>query len=159
MSIRRWPTDWARSSVWGFLDGPVRWLSEHPWVGWGMLCLSLAMILAAILLLPWIIGRIPAEYFSRNRRPQLPWQQMHPALRIAALAAKNLLGALLILAGIIMLFGPGQGVLTILLGLALVDVPGKRALERWIVARPAVFNALNKLRARGGHPPLEHPYS
>jgi hypothetical protein len=56
-----------------------------------------------------------------------------------------------------MLFTPGQGIVTILIGLVLVDLPGKRALERWMVGRPRVLAAINRLRAKYGHPPLEDP--
>jgi hypothetical protein len=49
---------------------------------------------------------------------------------------------------------PGQGVLTILLGIMLLDFPGKRALETRIVGRPRVNGAVNALRARFGKPPL-----
>jgi hypothetical protein len=49
---------------------------------------------------------------------------------------------------------PGQGILTILLGIMLVDFPGKRELERKIVSRPQVFETINKLRHRFGKPNL-----
>ena len=52
----------------------------------------------------------------------------------------------MILAGLVMLITPGQGVLSILLGLALVDVPGKRTLERKIFQRPPVLKLVNRLR-------------
>ncbi len=68
---------------------------------------------------------------------------------------KNLLGGLLIVAGLIMLVTPGQGVLSILLGLVLVDVPGKRKVERKIIERKSVLKVVNRLRARAGQPPLE----
>ena len=67
---------------------------------------------------------------------------------------RNALGAVLLAAGIAMLVLPGQGLLTILLGLMLVDFPGKRRAERALVARPNVFEALNWLRAKAGRPPL-----
>ena len=70
---------------------------------------------------------------------------------------KNLLGALLVLLGIIMLFTPGQGLLTLLVGLLLMNFPGKYRLERTLVARPGVFRALNWLRGRRGAGPMEMP--
>jgi hypothetical protein len=39
--------------------------------------------------------------------------------------------------------------------LALVDIPGKRALERRIVKQPRVLAALNRLRTKYHQPPLE----
>ena len=70
------------------------------------------------------------------------------------LAAKNLLGYLLIVAGIAMLLLPGQGVLTMLLGFIMVDLPGKYRFERWLVARPLVLRSINMLRRRAGREPL-----
>ena len=49
---------------------------------------------------------------------------------------------------------PGQGVLTILAGLTLIDFPGRHPLVRSIIGRPAILAALNRLRARFKRPPL-----
>jgi hypothetical protein len=68
---------------------------------------------------------------------------------------KNLLGVALVLAGVAMLVLPGQGVLTILLGLMFMNFPGKRRLEQRIVQQPTVFQAMNWMRARAHQPPLE----
>jgi hypothetical protein len=73
------------------------------------------------------------------------------------LVGKNLLGAVLIVAGLLMLVVPGQGLLTIAVGLALTDFPGKFRLERWIVKRPSVWRTINWLRRRAGREPLERP--
>jgi hypothetical protein len=62
---------------------------------------------------------------------------------------KNVLGWVLIL--------PGQGLVTILIGLVLSDFPAKFALERRLACTPAIFNALTWLRGRAGHPPLRAP--
>lgn len=53
-----------------------------------------------------------------------------------------------------MLFTPGPGVLTILIGVMLLNFPGKRRLERKLVERPRVLEAINRLRARFGKAPL-----
>ena len=70
---------------------------------------------------------------------------------------KNLLGILLILAGLVMLVLPGQGAITILIGLALTNFPGKYAIEHRIVCQPAVAKTLNRIRELGGAPPFEMP--
>jgi hypothetical protein len=59
--------------------------------------------------------------------------------------------------GLVLLVLPGQGLLTMLAGLVLLDLPGKRAFERRVVARPRVLSALNWLRARAGREPLRRP--
>ena len=135
----------------------VGWLRQNTWLVWAGLGLSLVTLLSAVVIVPWLIVRITPDYFAHRRRPQTPWGKLHPVLRAAALAIKNALGLLLLLAGFVMLFMPGPGVITMLIGLGLMDLPGKRALERWIVARRAIFAALNTLRAKYNHPPLEHP--
>jgi hypothetical protein len=70
---------------------------------------------------------------------------------------KNLAGAILMLLGLAMALPgvPGQGVLTMIIGLTLLDFPGKRELERRLVRRPAVLRRLNDLRRRFHRPPLE----
>lgn len=140
-----------------FLKPIVDWLEQHPWLVWAGFGLSLTTVLAALVIVPWVIVRIPPDYFAHSRPPETLWRKSHPALRISMMIAMNVFGLILFLAGFVMLFTPGQGVITMLVGLALVNIPGKRALERWIVARPPVFSALNKLRAKYNHPPLEHP--
>jgi len=62
---------------------------------------------------------------------------------------------LLVIAGIIMLIGPGQGILTILIGLILMDIPGKRPLEARIIKKPTILAVVNSLRGRYDKPPLE----
>ncbi|MCU1290710.1 MAG: uncharacterized protein JWN60_2939 [Acidobacteria bacterium] len=83
--------------------------------------------------------------------PNSPW-----VVRWGALIAKNLFGAFLILLGIVLSLPgiPGQGFLTILLGLIMLDIPGKRPLEAKIIKRPAVLSAINNLRARYKKSPL-----
>jgi hypothetical protein len=52
---------------------------------------------------------------------------------------------------------PGQGLLTILLGLLFADFPGKRRLLRAILRRDSVWRALGALRKRLGREPFERP--
>jgi hypothetical protein len=135
----------------------VHWLDSHRAIAVVIVGISIATFLATLAAIPVLLTRIPPDYFSQRRRPDVPWKHYHPVLRMIALTAKNALGIILILAGAIMLFTPGQGIITLLIGLALVDLPGKRSLERWIVCRPRVLAAINRLRTRYGHPPLEDP--
>ncbi|MFO8032450.1 MAG: PGPGW domain-containing protein [Desulfohalobiaceae bacterium] len=70
---------------------------------------------------------------------------------------KNLLGIVLVLAGLAMLVLPGQGLLSIILGLALTNFPGKFKLQRRLVGYPSVLNSLNWLRRRFGRPSFLAP--
>jgi hypothetical protein len=66
------------------------------------------------------------------------------------------LGILLVVLGGIMALPviPGPGILMLVLGVILLDFPGKRRLEQWLVHRATVLNAMNRLRQRYGKPPL-----
>jgi len=111
---------------------------------------SALMFVFSLLMLPWLLGKIPADYFVRPRDP-VAW---HVLLQPQTIL-RNLLGLPLLLAGIVMLVGPGQGILTILVALGIMNFPGKFTLERWIVTRKGVLMALNWLRTKAKHRPLE----
>lgn len=115
---------------------------------------SLVTFIATLIAVPWLIVRILPDYFAHGRRPRKQGADRHPLVRGVLLAAKNLLGYLLIMAGVAMLLLPGQGVLTMLLGFIMVDLPGKYRFERWLVARPLVLRSINMLRRRAGREPL-----
>jgi hypothetical protein len=102
-----------------------------------------------------ILVKLPATYF-REDHPRELWIERHAAVRIAGIIGKNLLGALLVGLGIIMSLPgvPGQGILTILLGVMLLDFPGKRRLEYRLISQPSVLRAVNRLRHRFGKPEL-----
>ena len=57
----------------------------------------------------------------------------------------------------VMLVVPGQGLLTILIGVMLTDFPGKYALERRLISQPSIFNAINWIRDKAGKEPLKRP--
>jgi hypothetical protein len=118
---------------------------------------SIVTFIATLVLVPILVARLPEDYFSHPRRRRSRWGERHPVLRAVVLIAKNLLGVVLVLAGVGMMFLPGQGVLTILIGLMLVNFPGKYRLERWIARRRSVMRAMNWLRRRAHRPPLRAP--
>ena len=103
----------------------------------------------------YILLRLPTNYFVEHSRPQLipPKDAKGWALRIG----KNVIGAAILTAGVVMLFTPGQGVLAILLGLMLIDFPGKHALVRRLLRSGQVLAAANRWRAKFEKPPLEAP--
>jgi hypothetical protein len=103
-----------------------------------------------------ILVKIPADYFQESPRSKFLEHQSQVA-RVLAIVGKNLLGVVLVILGIVLSLPgvPGQGVLTILLGIMLLDFPGRRRFERWIVSSPRVQNGVNKLRKRFGKPPLQ----
>jgi hypothetical protein len=134
------------------------WLADF----WASLTLSRVLVGTAAFVISFVVSlvivgivmvKIPANYFSSHYHqdflPNSSW-----ITRWGAVVAKNVIGLLLVIAGIIMLVGPGQGILTILIGLILMDIPGKRPLEARLIKRPAILAAVNSFRARYNKPPL-----
>jgi len=133
------------------------WMQSHEvLLGW-LSAVSVLMFVGSISLIPWLVIRIPADYFIRQRHYADHWKPRHPLLRIVFLVTKNFFGGVLLLAGVVMLVTPGQGILTILVGLLFLDFPGKFALERRFVQIRPVRAAIAWMRAKAGRPPLELP--
>ena len=143
--------------MWDWLHNIFEWFGQNKPLVWGLTIGSAALFVLTLLAIPWIINRLPADYFRRGPEHKPRWFERHPALYAAVLVLKNALGAVLVLGGLAMLVLPGQGVLSILIGTSLLSLPGKRRLERWIVRRRAVMRGLNWIRRRGGQPPLQPP--
>ena len=121
-------------------------------LGVGVFLFSLGLSFAAIVI---VMVKIPANYFSSHYvQDFLPGSSWF--VRWGAVVAKNMFGVFLIVLGIILSLPgvPGQGILTILLGLIMLDIPGKRPLEARIIKRPSVQAAINNLRAKFNKPPL-----
>lgn len=116
---------------------------------------SVVIFLLSLALIPWIILRIPADYFAQPQRRSLVPQNLHPSIRILLLLLKNAVGLIIVLLGIAMLVLPGQGLLAILIGVALLDFPKKYQLQRWLISRGPVLKSANWLREKGNKPPLE----
>ena len=116
----------------------------------------LATFSANLVLVSIILVKIPADYFKDSTGSKFLANQS-ALVRGLAIVGKNLAGVLLVILGVLLSLPgvPGQGVLTILLGIMLLDFPGRRSLERKIVGRPKIFNAINKLRRRFHKPPLK----
>jgi hypothetical protein len=105
-----------------------------------------------------VVVQLPADHFLHPPDPSsyTGWRQ-HRALRIGWKILKNLLGLFVLPLGIVMSLPlvPGPGLVFVLLGLSLLDFPGKRALERALIRRPTVTRILTQMRARYGKPPFE----
>jgi len=122
----------------------------------GLTLFGILTFVAGVVGVPFLFSRLPADYFSGRERRALGLEPpKRPALAVLLRTLKNLLGVVLIVLGAMMLILPGQGLLTILVGLFFVDFPGKRRFERWLLARGPILRAINRLRRRAGHPPLE----
>ena len=126
-------------------------MEEHKAALFWVSGVSVAMFVGSLLLLPVLIARAPEDFFVREgKRRRTP-------LSLLLAIARNVLGAVLLCFGILMLVLPGQGLLMMLLGLSLLDVPGKRKAVRAIVQKPPVWRALSYFRKRAHKPPLQKP--
>ncbi|CAN5410786.1 hypothetical protein BH18ACI1_BH18ACI1_14450 [soil metagenome] len=136
----------------------MEWLSQF-WdsLTWGRIAFgTILLVLSAIIsysIIVLVIVKLPANYFSSDY--SLGFIKGKPLwIRWGAIILKNLIGAFLIGIGVLMILGPGPGLLTILLGLIMIDIPGKRPLEASIIKRPAILSAVNNLRSRYKKTPL-----
>ena len=132
----------------------VQWLRAHDTLLMWLVIASILTFIASIAAVAWVIVRVPPDYFTRTKPEHGPWANRHPLIRLLLVGAKNFLGLVLVIAGILMLVLPGQGVLTILAGIVLLDIPGKHHLLLWLIGRPAVFKSLNWVRTRAGREPF-----
>ena len=131
------------------------WITQNEAMIWCMAAFSIISFTGSLLLVPLLVIRIPADYFAEKKRHRWePWAHEHPVIRWSLLIAKNVLGYVFIILGIAMLVLPGQGILTILIGIMFINFPGKYRLERWVVMKAPVLNTINRLRHRAGRAPL-----
>jgi len=139
------------------LPAMFEWMQDHPGVVWSFVVASIVVFLGSALVMPALAVRIPADYFAHHRRPPGRWADQHPAIRLVIHIVKNVLGGLFMLAGAAMLFLPGQGLLTLLIGFLILDFPGKYGFDKWLIRRRPVHRSINWLRRQRGREPLRVP--
>jgi len=115
--------------------------------------LSIVFFVGSLIVIPFILIRLPADFF--DIRVPRPWMEdHHPVLRVFGHLVKNTIGAIFLFVGFLMLFLPGQGILTMLIGISMLDFPGKRKLEAKLIGQSAILNTINGMREKFGKPPL-----
>jgi hypothetical protein len=135
---RTWPT------LVGFLLSPMTVI--------GLTLFSIITCAASLIGTSWAVRRLPVDYLLGDlERPHRPGSSGLVRL------LRNALGLILLLLGALLLVLPGQGLLTILAAISLMDFRGKRRLERRLMSRPRVFALLNRFRLRAGEPRLLSP--
>jgi ABC-type Fe3+ transport system permease subunit len=115
---------------------------------------SIAVLVLCTVGVVIVLVRLPQDYFLQRRGPLIDRLRRNSWGKNLLLVGKNLLGVVLVLAGVLMLVLPGQGIITVLAGLVLLDYPRKHEVERKIVSRKPVRRAINWLRERFSTPPL-----
>lgn len=103
-----------------------------------------AGVAAGFVLLTIVVAVLPRDFFTRP-----------PRSKGAAKILKNILGVLAFVAGIALSLPmvPGPGFVLILVGLALIDFPGRQRRLRKLFSRPRVHRTLNAFRRK-----LRRPY-
>ena len=143
----------------GFLFSEFnRLIEQYPNLLWILGGLSVLTFSGTILLLPLILVRIPPDYFIHTRKERHPRSgSVRLILRLLLISVKNLTGILLLGMGFIMLFIPGQGLLTILAGVLLMNFPGKRKMEISLISQSSILHGINRIRKRAGKEELIRP--
>ncbi len=126
----------------------LEWLSPfegnyHVWLGATLV--SVVLFVGTLVAIPVICVRLPKDYFVRPFEPKARWR----------VVLRSVAAVVLLAMGAAMLVLPGQGILTILIGLSLLDFPAKRAWQRKLLRRPPVLRAMNGMRRRAGKPPFD----
>ena len=121
-------------------------------IGVLLFVVSLVISYGAVMI---VMVKIPADYFSSQYVSRFKNHDKF-IVRWGATIFKNVLGVILVLLGLVMSIPtvPGPGLLTILLGLIMIDIPGKRPLEARLLKRPSILSNINSLRRRYNKPPL-----
>ena len=129
-----------------FLQTALSWLAG----------ISIITFILSLLCIPLAVGLLSPDCFiklssAKRTRPRLT------AGFLLLLIIRNLLGILLGVAGVAMLFLPGQGLLTILLGILLISFPGKHRLIIRLIRRPSVRRSLDWIRVKRNKPTFLWP--
>ncbi len=117
------------------------------WMG----IVSTVVFVVSLALMPYLLGLIDENYFVGLGKHQLKVKNFTHLLIVII---KSLLGFILLVVGVIMLITPGQGLISILLGLFLVEFPNKYKWELKLIHHNPTFKMLNWLRAKANKPPF-----
>ncbi len=85
----------------------------------------------------WLL-KIPSDYFRKKERNE-SW---------IVKVMRNLLGLILVLLGILMLFMPGQGLITIFVGLYISDTKVTRSLRERFLKNKKIQRGLDSIRRK-----------
>ena len=135
------------------------WATGHPVLVAQLVLVSLALAVVYAVGVFFAVIHMSPDYFAHEAPAEATWRRRHPFLRLLFRGLKNVAGGGLILLGLALLVLPGQGILTVLIGLTFLDFPGKRRLEIWIVQRPSIRHRVDRVRKKAGRPRLILPDS
>jgi len=115
---------------------------------------SAIFFIISLIALPWLVGLIPEDYFFNTPINRQNDNEDNFFYKLVMKIGKNILGLVLLAGGVLMLFLPGQGLLTLFMGMVLIDYPKKKLIERRLIKIGFILKGLNWVRIRGGHSSL-----
>ena len=107
------------------------WVRQHEDILWALGIFSIICFLVSLVVIPWLVIRLPRDHFVRRGR--VPVQAVYSTRQMVWFVVKNTVGMVFVFTGVAMLVLPGQGILTILIGVGLMDFPGKHRFERMVL--------------------------
>jgi hypothetical protein len=113
----------------------------------GLAIVSVVMFVGSLVAVPVFLVKMPDDYFVRP----------HPPRSLLRRATTTVVGLALVALGIAMLVLPGQGILTILVGLGILELPFKDRVVARLLKNPKVNAAIDKLRHKAGKGSLHLP--
>ena len=129
-------------------------IQAYKWIIGSMAGASVFALVVTLIVLPFVIVKLRPDYFATPRRRPGPMRERYPLLLALLAGLKNLVGALFVISGVVMLLTPGQGLLSILVGLTMVNYPGKFRFEQRIASSRHIWRAMNWIRSKGRAAPL-----
>ena len=103
--------------------------------------LSALLFILSIIFIPYLILRLPKSYFVRELFER-------PSQNLILIFLKYIIGFLLIIFGLIMLVTPGQGLISILLGITLIPSTRRNKLIIYLIRLKGVQSSLNFIRVK-----------
>ncbi|MFZ0611222.1 MAG: PGPGW domain-containing protein [Desulfobacterales bacterium] len=133
------------------------WFLSHETLVWWTGIASLVLLVLSAILSPLAVLRLPADYLSREApTPRRSFSDRTPGGKLLVIG-RNFLGGLLVLAGILMLVMPGQGLISIIVGLGMLSLPRKHQLLQRLVGQKQVLRTINRFRVKFDRQPLQAP--
>jgi hypothetical protein len=112
-----------------------------------MLALGFGFAILGGLAATIVVVKLPRDYFAR---PEKTKERAGGLGRKIGVIAKNVAGVVLIVGGVILSLPgiPGPGIVVLLLGLTITDIPGKHKLILKIAKKPVVMRSMNRVRKK-----------
>jgi len=130
------------------------WYNDYEWLFTLLGTISVVTFVGSLILVPLVIAQMPSDYFVSTKASSTSLSPTRMLLHLL----KNLFGYLFLILGFLMLFLPGQGVLTLVLGVSLIDFPGKRKFQLKLLKPRKVRQSIAWIRHKSGKAPFHLPF-